>query len=259
MSASRDPRRLLESADDLSAVLGNALRAERADRGAAPDRLRSIEQSLARRLDGEPAAHAETAARTGLQLLTRRGAWLALAGVGIVAVGVLASRGWGSSSGSVADRLPIAPNTVLVERRPLAVLGAGSGVAVAQSADHAVIAANDLPPASHVPIPSAGARPVAAPAPAAAVANDDGAEIALLARAHDALQVDPAGSLVLCQEHESRFARGHFAQEREAVAIEALVYLNRRSEASRRFDEFSRRYPTSSHRIHLTDLLSPSP
>jgi hypothetical protein len=87
----------------------------------------------------------------------------------------------------------------------------------------------------------------------------EGEEIALLARAHEALSARPAESLALCGEHAQRFAGGHFVQEREAVAIEALVYLNRKAEAEHRLETFRQRYPTSSHRDHLERLFSAAP
>ncbi|MDB4945688.1 MAG: hypothetical protein JWP97_5222, partial [Labilithrix sp.] len=103
---------------------------------------------------------------------------------------------------------------------------------------------------------STPAGPSSAAAPAASVTGNDGEEIALLARAHEALSTSPATSLALCSEHGKRFAAPHFAQEREAVAIEALVYLGRTDEATRRLDAFRAQYPTSSHRAHLEDLIS---
>ncbi|MBS2017081.1 MAG: hypothetical protein JST00_29615 [Deltaproteobacteria bacterium] len=108
------------------------------------------------------------------------------------------------------------------------------------------------------------AEPVAKPAPSAretgsasaASGGTDTEEIALLARAHEALRGSPAASLELCREHEKKFANGHFSQEREAVAIEALVYLGRRAEAEKRWSSFRARFPGSSHRVHLESLFS---
>lgn len=112
------------------------------------------------------------------------------------------------------------------------------------------ISLNDLPNAAP-PALKAPAKPnVEAPAPPTQE------EIALIGRAHDALRSDPQSALTLCKEHETKFKAGHFAQEREAVAIEALVYLNRKDEAQKRFAAFDNSYPSSSHRVHLESLLA---
>ena len=80
----------------------------------------------------------------------------------------------------------------------------------------------------------------------------------LVGRAQDALHGRPAEALALCREHERGFPSGHFVQEREAIAIEALVYQKRIAEAERRWKSFERAYPTSSHRSHLAALFTPS-
>jgi hypothetical protein len=113
------------------------------------------------------------------------------------------------------------------------------------------ISLNDLPSvAPQATQPTKGAaRPTAAEAPTQE-------EIALIGDAHEALRSNPAAALALCKQHETKFASGHFAQEREAVAIEALVYLNRKDEAQKRFADFDNKYPSSSHRVHLESLLA---
>jgi outer membrane protein assembly factor BamD (BamD/ComL family) len=45
--------------------------------------------------------------------------------------------------------------------------------------------------------------------------------------------------------HGRRFPKGRLAEERESVAIQALVRLERHEEARRRASDFERRYPTS--------------
>jgi hypothetical protein len=111
------------------------------------------------------------------------------------------------------------------------------------------ISLNDLP--SVAPNPTKG---VARPTTGAETPTQE--EIALIGNAHDALRSNPAAALALCKQHETKFASGHFAQEREAVAIEALVYLNRKDEAQKRFADFDNKYPSSSHRVHLESLLA---
>ncbi len=89
-----------------------------------------------------------------------------------------------------------------------------------------------------------------------ATTASEGEEIALLARAQKALHGSPREALRLCDEHASTFRAGSFGEEREAVAIEALVSLGRNTDARTRFDAFRARHPASSHRVHLESLFS---
>lgn len=72
-------------------------------------------------------------------------------------------------------------------------------------------------------------------------------EVALLARARAALEADPGKALALTSNHARTFARGVLAQEREVIAIDALLRLGRRPEARARADRFHRLYPESTH------------
>ena len=84
----------------------------------------------------------------------------------------------------------------------------------------------------------------------ASAAGDD--EIPLLNRAHRALPSDPAGALALAEEHARRFPGSSLDQERELIAITALVELGRMAAARRKADQFTRQYPASAYvgRIH---------
>jgi hypothetical protein len=46
-------------------------------------------------------------------------------------------------------------------------------------------------------------------------------------------------------------------QEREVIAVEALLRAGRREEAQARFQRFLERHPRSAHRRRLEDLLAP--
>ncbi len=82
-------------------------------------------------------------------------------------------------------------------------------------------------------------------------------EPALLARAHDALlRGAPDKALAIATEHATTYPRGALAQEREVIAIEALVALGRREEARRRSAAFATAYPNSSHRERLARLVN---
>jgi hypothetical protein len=88
---------------------------------------------------------------------------------------------------------------------------------------------------------------------------DDGApketEGELLRRAHDALSGDPAKALALTEEHTKRFPGGMLGQERELVAIEALIKLGRIGQARVRGASFLQRFPTSAHARRVRTLV----
>jgi hypothetical protein len=98
--------------------------------------------------------------------------------------------------------------------------------------------------------PRASIKAEAPPAPAI-----DEAE--LLARALAALrQGDAERALELASEHERSFVSADgLAQEREAIAIEALARSGRHQDARRRFDAFETIYPQSGYRWRLRALL----
>jgi hypothetical protein len=108
--------------------------------------------------------------------------------------------------------------------------------------------------ATPAPATSAPARPPTAPARVMSTQapDDPEAEVALLQRAQGSLEADPAQTLSLCAEHARRFPRGLLAQEREVLAIEALVSTGRIGDARARADRFGAAYPSSTHlrRIH---------
>ncbi|MFO0602017.1 MAG: hypothetical protein U0324_02530 [Polyangiales bacterium] len=98
--------------------------------------------------------------------------------------------------------------------------------------------APDAPPADV----AAPTRPRPDPRPQSA--DDD--DSALVERARVALlRARPADALAATDEHARRFPRGQFAEEREALAVQALAALGRPAEARRRAAAFHRRFPAS--------------
>jgi hypothetical protein len=85
------------------------------------------------------------------------------------------------------------------------------------------------------------------PAPAAPASGGDAlaAEMEHLARLRALGDRDPAQALALAAEGSRRFPTGLFAQEREAIAIGALVRLGRVPEARARAAAFVASYPRS--------------
>jgi len=81
-------------------------------------------------------------------------------------------------------------------------------------------------------------------------------EFALLARAHAALAKNPGSALALASDHERNFPNGALVQERELVAIDALLRLGRRTEAVGRAARFQQLFPTSVHGRRVDVLLA---
>ncbi len=80
-------------------------------------------------------------------------------------------------------------------------------------------------------------------------------EVKLLQRAQDALRDNPTQALAVCAEHGRRFPDGLLEQEREVIAIDALMRLNRAGEAEARGKGFAANHPTSSHLRRIDTLL----
>lgn len=101
------------------------------------------------------------------------------------------------------------------------------------------------------------ADPEVAIAPAPAPESDPEAELALIQSAQGALGTAPATALARTDEHRRRFGDGVLAQEREVVAIDALVRLGREVEARGRAEAFHRRWPRSAHGRRVDVLVPP--
>ncbi|XXX80362.1 hypothetical protein WMF30_16485 [Sorangium sp. So ce134] len=102
----------------------------------------------------------------------------------------------------------------------------------------------------------------AAPAPdaLAAVDNDDLVrESNLLDRSRAALAQDPAAALAALDRHESDFPKGRLAEEREFIAIRALMRLGRADEARARAAAFVARYPSSSFAEPVRRIVAAAP
>jgi hypothetical protein len=82
-----------------------------------------------------------------------------------------------------------------------------------------------------------------APAPQ----SDQEPELSLLRRAQGSVSSAPAQALSLCALHAIRFGAGVLGQEREVIAIDALLRLGRVSEARARAERFRAGYPGSAH------------
>ena len=81
-------------------------------------------------------------------------------------------------------------------------------------------------------------------------------ELELLTEAQDALARDPRRALALATDHARSYPNGMLAQEREVLAIDALLRLGRRAEAERRATAFGTRWPRSAQGRRITTLLA---
>jgi hypothetical protein len=79
----------------------------------------------------------------------------------------------------------------------------------------------------------------------------------LLEAAQRALAGAPQQAFTLTEQHRRRFAQPQFEQEREMLAIEALLRLRRNEPAHARAVAFERRFARSSHLPRLRSLLDP--
>lgn len=82
-------------------------------------------------------------------------------------------------------------------------------------------------------------------------------ELGLLAEARSVLRSSPAQTLRLTDEHRARFGGGALVEEREVLAIEALIRLGRRPQAASRAERFHHRYPRSIHAGRIAVVLAP--
>jgi len=96
-----------------------------------------------------------------------------------------------------------------------------------------------------------------APAPAPDDARDPAAELGLLTRARRVLLADPARSLELAEEHALRYPRGVFAEEREVLAVEALLRAGKVEAGQKRGQRFLRLHENSAHTVRMRELMSP--
>jgi hypothetical protein len=80
-------------------------------------------------------------------------------------------------------------------------------------------------------------------------------ELALVRKAQDALRSTPAAALSLADELAARFPAGVLSQEREVIAIEALIELRRPDEARARAARLLGAVPGTAYRPRVEALL----
>lgn len=106
-----------------------------------------------------------------------------------------------------------------------------------------------------VPAPVPAQRPAVKrvePAPPPAPTVDEELELLQTAMAAPS----PAESLALVEQHIARFPDSGLAQEREVLAVKALMKADRVDEAKARAERFKRRWPTSPHLLRVESLIA---
>jgi hypothetical protein len=240
----RDPVRLAElHSTDAQPELGAAIRALRAEQVSGA-RVEALATRLA------PQLAAPTMAATGATALGTSGwaKWL-VSSVLVIAAGVIVLSRLGGPS---AER---AQPSARAAQAPMARADEHAVAAPAAAALAPAPAAPALRPATAVKPAPARTKQAVPPAPTAPHAE---AELALLQRSQAALDHAPAEALALAEQHAQAYPRGLFAQEREILALEALLKLKQKSAAIARAERFMRAYPVSPHARRVRALLERS-
>lgn len=253
------PRRLTDPASGTPRGLRELLEAGRSELPSA-ERLRSLGDRLAPTIAGLSAGTGSGAgpATGGAGVGASSGgaaavhAAQAVAGwkVGLAVVGI-AAIGSGIAARSIENRRSTAPTTapfgtLAVPNAPATAFEHG---AVSDPSPSAASPPTASPARTQLPLP--GAVP-ARPVPAAAAEET---EIDLLRDARASLATAPSRALAIAERHATRFPSGVLAEEREVIAIEALVRLGRRAEARARADRFFVLHPSSAYRPRIDALL----
>jgi hypothetical protein len=84
-------------------------------------------------------------------------------------------------------------------------------------------------------------------------------ELQLLALAQRALRDDPEQALELATQHARAYPTGAFVEEREAIAIEALIASGRASAGRARGQTFLSRYKSSAYAPRVAHLIQAAP
>jgi hypothetical protein len=256
-----EPRRLLDLENERASELGTALREARSATGNA-EQLARLRDRLG---EGGASAGAQAAgvqadaATTGLATLAAVKGWTVLGAVVLGALGTAAYVLAGARDAAPARPVQRAAAAAPEQDGPNV-----DRVAAAEPAESAQ--PNAAPPSAPeqqvTPAPARSARGRSSvlrfrprnDSPAR-LPSDPSAEIALLTRAEQALDVEPAAAMSILDEHAQRFPDGVLAQEREILRIDTELALGRRAAAVARAREFLLRFPGSPHRHRFEEML----
>ena len=262
MKPPQDPPRLLDPGSDAPAWLRASLEVGARD-VPGPNRLAGI----AARLPGGPSGpgpgrsgqsppHLPPAAAPAAPSMLSGAALGAALGLAVLGAGRLASP---RAESPPSPQTPIVAVAADAPRPPPLELAKAPSLRVpaVSSRPAALASVAALPPGATPPPSPGGAGSAAAPEADAPVAPVVAAETesSILQRAQDALRGSPAEALALTELHRARFPGGALGQEREVLAITALLGLGRGAEARARAARFLTSFPTSAHRRRLEVLI----
>jgi len=253
MKAIRDPLRWSEPESDAPRELAVGIHALRTGHGDDAQ-VAALRARLAPQLAAPTAAPATTAgASVASSLWIKLGGTLLLAG----ALGLYAFMHWPQreverAQRSVPQTAPAAEAVTATAQPPAAEASAPSAVPAPAVASAAAEPAGQR---SGVRAASKARRAHAVNPPSPATDPAPEAELALLQRAQSAIDREPRAALALAEQHSREHPSGVFSQEREMLAMEALVKLRRVPAALARAERFVRDYPTSPHNERVRALL----
>lgn len=276
MTDSLPPRLVNEDSGltpDERRALAAGVRGDSAEARARNEARHAVWEALVAKLPAAGGGAGAAAAGTGTAAVgakTTLGALLKPLGVGLL-LGVTAAGGVALTRGTRKSTAEPGPSASAASVVP----NAGTSTRRAPSAADSVNSTDAPPQATTItPVPSAfrpGAPPVAAQNAPGAGSADTSDSLALPSEASfssdlaperarhlaESRRVADARALLLAGDARRAlleleavrkdFPRGLLAQEREALAIEALGLLGERSEARQRADNFLRQYPGSPH------------
>ena len=94
-------------------------------------------------------------------------------------------------------------------------------------------------------------------APAEMVPSNDmlAREVPLIDAGRSELATSPSRALAALEAHRREFPHGQLAAEREFLAVQALVQMNRLADAKKRAGDLATRFPTSSYAARAARLV----
>jgi hypothetical protein len=244
MKVSRDPLRWAESETDAPPELARDIHVLRAERASAAQ-LASLERRLAAELAAPTFAPASS---TTLGLGSKTLIALTVSG----AIGLLA---WTAH----LQREPIAAPAASPVPAPAVAAPAPPSRPEPARSDATLAPAPEVAPSSVVNPPRRRRLPPRPAEQPAVAAPTPESELALLRASQGALDSHPAGALELAEQHARDYPHGLFAQEREVLAIEALLKLKRKAAAVDRAARFMQSFPDSPHARRVRALLEHTP
>jgi hypothetical protein len=247
VTAERDPIRLCDLGSQAPAELASAIRTLRSDDGSSA-MAEALAQRLATKLGqsalagatGTPAAHSS---------------WL----VAIVGLSLVGAVFMGPSVPSDPSKAPMFRTKVTAPGSWFAAQSLAPRMAAQPSlAESPAPLPLQTPPAARRARRAHGAAALQ-PMAAKPALPQPAAELELLRRSQAVLHRDPSAAFELAERHASEYPQGVFAQEREILAIEALLKQHKRALAFARAKQFVDRFRGSPYAFRIQALLEQRP